>query len=46
VDEHSKNRFVKTTKDTKAPKRAQRILLPLCVLCEYFVPFVVGNYEK
>ena len=28
-----KNRFIKTTKDTKAPKRAQRILLP-------FVPFV------
>jgi hypothetical protein len=37
------SRSVKTTKDTKAPKRAQRILLPLCVLCESFVPFVVGN---
>jgi len=38
------SRSVKTTKDTKAPKRSQRILLPLCVLREYFVPFVAGNY--
>ena len=32
-----KNRFIKTTKDTKAAQRARRMIFTLCVLREYFV---------